>query len=148
MRLIRPIMVSWSGARTPIISCYVLHQYATHPATICDHLFIKWPLIPWEPIYPAEKPSASNLVAIEPERGWGANPPTLFNNSAPGSPLPLQTPVPAPGPRPAAHYMGSLAASTGKPQLLQGSTKPSRQPSNKKLPLTNHSTNQPTNLSI
>ena len=92
-----------------------------------------------------EKPSASNWVAIEPERGWGANPPTLFNNSAPGSPLPLQTPVPAPGPRPAAHYMGSLAASTGKPQLLQGSTKPSRRPSNKKKrPLTNHLSYQPT----
>ena len=123
-----PIMVSWSGAPTPIISWNVLHQCGCCPppfVIICSSSASQYPTRRLTSNIEYSKLWVASVVKGV---GWGVNPPTLFNNSAPGSLPPSKPPLPAPGPRPAAHYMGSQAASTGKPQLLQGSTTPTNQP--------------------
>ena len=110
----------WCSCTNNILECVA--PVGLPRATICDHLFIRRP-IPNKP----PPPNGSNWVASVVE-GVGEQIRPLFSIIQPLGPSPPSPLHSAPGPRPAAHYMGSQAASTGKPQLLQGSTKPPRLP--------------------
>ena len=120
----------WCSCTNNILECVAPVRLLS--ATICDHLFIRRP-IPNKP----PPPNGSNWVASVVE-GVGEQIRPLFSIIQPlgGTRNP---PLPAPGPRPATHYMGKQAASAGKLQLLQGSTRPPDQPT--RVANTNQNTN-------